>query len=118
MLRSFALMMMCVMLLSHGTASVAAPHGAGSAIGHTHHAEAADADAADRHDTEQSGTPGEGGDQDIDQDVAHGHPAADEAHKGGLLPPRLAMRDVRDPPGNDSPLTPVQSAPLLEPPTA
>ncbi|MCY7397326.1 MAG: hypothetical protein LH466_00610 [Sphingomonas bacterium] len=118
MLRFFALMMMCVMLLSHGTASVAAPHGAEPATGHTHHAEAADADAADRHDADQSGTAGDSSDQDIDLDVAHGHPAADKAHTGGLLPARLAMLDVRDPPGNDLPLTPVQSAPLLEPPTA
>jgi len=116
MLRFLALMMMCVMLLSHGTASVAAPHGAESAIGHTHHDEAAD--TVDRHDADSSNTLGADGDQDIDQDVAHGHPAADEAHKGGLLPTRLAMRDVRDPPAHDSPLTPIQSAPLLEPPTA
>ncbi len=114
--RFFALMMMCVMLLSHGTASVAAPHGSGSGIGHIHHAEAGD--AADRHDADQSGTASEGSDQDIDQDIAHGHPSADEAHKGGLLPTRLEMRDVRDPPTHDSPLTPIQSAPLLEPPTA
>jgi len=118
MLRFFALMMMCVMLLSHGTASVAAPHGADSAIGHIHHDDAEASDAADRHDADPSSTLGEGSDQDIDQDVAHGHPAADQAHKGGLLPPRLAMRDILDPPGNDSPLTPIQSAPLLEPPTA
>ncbi len=118
MLRFFALMMMCVMLLSHGTASVAAPHGAESAIGHTHHAEAEDADAADQHVADQSGTTGEDSDQDIDLDVAHGHPAADKAHTGGLLPARLATRDVRDTPAHDSPLTPIQSAPLLEPPTA
>jgi len=116
MLRLLGLMMMCVMLLSHGTAGVAAPHGAESAVGHTHHAEAeaADADAADWHNADPSGELGEDG----DLDVAHGHPAADKAHTGGSLPLRLAMRDVRDPPGNDSPLTPVQSDPLLEPPLA
>ena len=110
--------MMCVMLLSHGTASVAAPHGVDSGIGHFHHDVAEDSNAADRHDADPSTTQGESSDQDIDQDVAHGHPAADQAHRGGLLPPRLALRDVLDSPGDQSPLTPIQSAPLLEPPTA
>lgn len=118
MVRFLALLMVCVMLLSHGTASVALPHGAGPAIGHTHHADAAQADAGDRHGSDQSGMAGEDSDQDIDLDVAHGHPAADKAHTGGLLPARPVMRDVRDTPAHDSPLTPIQSAPLLEPPTA
>ena len=116
MLRFFAMMMVCVMLLSHGTASVAAPHGAESTIGHTHHAEDADAgaEAVDRHDADQSGAVGEGGETDI----AHCHAWADQARNGGLLPARLKIRDVLDPPTHHSALTPIQSAPLLEPPTA
>lgn len=118
MVRFLSLLMVCVMLLSHGTASVAAPHGAEPAIGHTHHAGAGDAVAADRYDADQSGAAGEGSGQDIDQDFAHGHPSEYQAHKDHLLPARLAMRDVRDPPAPAAPLTPVRSAPLLEPPTA
>ena len=114
MLRLFAMMMMCVMLLSHGTAGVAAPHGAEPTIGHTHHAEDADADAVDPHDADKSGTAGEGSEKDI----AHGHASADQVRNGGLLTARLKIRDVLDPPTHDSALTPIQSAPLLEPPTA
>ena len=116
MLRFFAMMMVCVMLLSHGTASIAAPHGAASTIGHTHHAEDADADAdaVDRHDADKSGTAGEGSEMDI----AHSHASADQARICGLLPARLKIRDDLDPPTHHSPLTPIQSAPLLEPPTA
>ena len=116
MLRFFAMMMVCVMLLSHGTASIAAPHGAESTIGHTHHAgdADADADAVDRHNADQSGSAGEGGETDI----AHCHAWADQARNGGLLPARLKIRDVLDPPTHHSALTPIQSAPLLEPPTA
>ena len=118
MLRFFAMMMVCVMLLSHGTASVAAPHGVASTIGHIHHGEDADADAdsgaVDRHDADKSGAAGEGSEMDI----AHGHSSADQVRNGGLLPARLKIRDVLDPPAHDSLLTPIQSAPLLEPPTA
>ena len=116
MLRFFAMMMVCVMLLSHGTASVAAPHGGESTIGHTHHAgdADADADAVDRHDADQSGAAGEGSETDI----AHCHAWADQARNSGLLPARLEIREVRDPPTRHSALTPIQSAPLLEPPTA
>ena len=116
MLRFFAMMMVCVMLLSHGTASIAAPHGAESTIGHAHHAgdADADADAVDRHNADQSGAAGEGGETDI----AHCHAWADQARNGGLLPARLKIRDVLDPPTHHSALTPIQSAPLLEPPTA
>ena len=116
MLRFFAMMMVCVMLLSHGTASIAAPHGAESTICHTHHAgdADADADAVDRHNADQSGSAGEGGETDI----AHCHAWADQARNGGLLPARLKIRDVLDPPTHHSALTPIQSAPLLEPPTA
>ena len=116
MLRFFAMMMVCVMLLSHGTASIAAPHGAESTIGHTHHAgdADADADAVDRHNADQSGSAGEGGETDI----AHCHAWADQARNGGLLPARLKIREVLDPPTHHSALTPIQSAPLLEPPTA
>ena len=116
MLRFFAMMMVFVMLLSHGTASIAAPHGAESMIGHTHHAEDADADedAVDRHDADQSGATGKGSEKDI----AHSHASADQARNGVFLPTRLKIRDVLDPPAHDSLLTPIQSAPLLEPPTA
>ena len=116
MLRIFAIMMVFMMLLSHGTASIAAPHGAESMIGHAHHAGDADAgaEAVDRHDADQSGAVGEGGETDI----AHCHAWADQARNGGLLPARLKIRDVLDPPTHHSALTPIQSAPLLEPPTA
>ena len=88
MLRFLAMMMVCVMLLSHGTAGVAAPHGAESTIGHTHHAEDADADPVDRHNADKSGTAGEGSEMDI----AHSHASADQARNGGLLPARLKIR--------------------------
>ena len=114
MLRFFAMMMVCVMLLSHGTAGVAAPHGAEPTIDHTHHAEDADADAVDRHNADKSGAAGEGSEKDI----AHCHASADQVRNGGLLPTRLKIRDVLDPPAHGSLLTPIQSAPLLEPPTA
>ena len=113
-LRLFAITMMCVMLLSHGTAGVAAPHGAGSTIDDTQHAEDADADAVDPHDVDKSGTAGGGGEKDI----AHDHALADQARNGGPIPARLKIRDVLDPPTHDSLLTPIQSTPLLEPPTA
>ena len=112
--RFFAVMMICVMLLSHGTASIAAPHGAGSTIEHTHHAEHAVADVVDRHDADESGAADKGSEKDI----AHSHASADQARNGVLLPTRLKIRDVLDSPTHHSPLTPIQSAPLLEPPTA
>ena len=114
MLRFFAMMMVCVMLLSHGTAGIAAPHGVASTIEHTHHAEHAVADVVDRHDADKSGTADEGSEMDI----AHCHASADQVRNGGLLTARLKICDVRDPPARHSALNPIQSAPLLEPPTA
>lgn len=122
MLRALALLMICVLMLSHGTMSLAAPHGPDSAIGHTHDHAVETASADDHHegqpDTELGDEVGDTDESTMDADVAHVHPAADEVRLTDPFGPRLASRDVRDPPVPDDPLAPVKSAPLLEPPLA
>jgi hypothetical protein len=122
MLRLFALLMICVLTLSHGTMGAATPHAPGSAIDHAHDHVVETASAEDHHevqaDVAQGDETGNTDESAMDADVAHVHPAADEVRLADAIGPRLVLRDVRDPPVPDALLAPVKTAPLLEPPAA
>lgn len=122
MIRVLALLMICVVTFSHGTMSLGAPHGF-SAASHTHDHDAIETQSVEDHEqTADRAAPGnftqpsDGG--VVDADVAHVHPAADEARLANAFGVRLMLREARDFPVHDSPLAPTSTAPLLEPPSA
>lgn len=113
MLRALALLIICVLLSSHGAMTLAAPHGLNGVKGHIHEL---GPDAG--HDAGTDVVADAADDQDLDREGAHMHQVADEAPQGTALLVRLKVADMRDPPTPDSPLVPTRLAPLLEPPSA
>lgn len=125
MTRLIALLMLCVLTLSHGSAGASVPH-ADHGI-HTHaqgHDHGSTIDDRDEHDMDAlaNGTIDEasdtGRDAPVERDVAHVHPAADMVPQIAPVssPTFVDLGHARPP--SAGPLVSTDPAPLLEPPSA
>lgn len=116
MMRLFALVMICVLTMSHGTMGMAAPHAAKvvHSPGHSYqHDGVASADgAAEPADGDTDESP------PVDQDIAHVHSAGDMLPALGDIPAQHFACLVHMGPPSSGPLGSTDPAPLLEPPSA
>lgn len=125
MLRLLTALLVCVLVFSHGTMGIAAPHG--DVAGHSHvgehpHDAQLEADDGDHHsdlvdiDADTADSRSQSNDSKS-AEVAHAHATADQVPETAALPgqPLGGMR----PTGLVvSPLASAPQAPLLEPPSA
>lgn len=125
MLRLLTALLICVLVFSHGTMGIAAPHGSASGHSHVgehshdvqpvaedgdHHADVVDIDADTTDSRSQS-------DDSKAAEVAHAHAAADRVAATATLP-NQPLGGVRPTGLVVTPLASAPQAPLLEPPSA
>lgn len=120
MMRLFALLMICVLTMSHGTPGMAAPHVAQSVHSHSHghHHDAGPGQGAAAHDADESRASDQDESRAIDQDIAHVHSAADMVPGLGDMPAHLVARAIHMRPPPPGPFGSTEPAPLLKPPSA
>lgn len=117
MTRLIALLMLCVLTLSHGSAGASVPH-ADHGV-HTHAPGHDHGSAIDDHDVDTMDEASDTGrDAPIERDVAHVHPAADMVPQIAPVssPTFVNLGHARPP--SAGPLVSTDPAPLLEPPSA
>ncbi len=120
MTRLIALLMLCVLTLSHGSAGASVPH-ADHGI-HTHsqgHDHGSAIDDRNDHDNDPIDEATDTGrDAPVERDVAHVHPAADMVPQIAPVssPTFVDLGHARPP--SAGPLVSTDPAPLLEPPSA
>ena len=120
MLRLFALIMICVLGVSHGAASVAAPHAAVGVHSHEHeddHPSAGESVDA-QHVDESADNDGNDSFPDDQNDVAHVHPVADMVPMFAGVPAQRLAKSGHLRPRPPGALVSTEPSPLLEPPSA
>ena len=120
MTRLIALLMLCVLTLSHGNAGASVPHadlGVHShAQGHDHGSAIDDPKDHDINPIDQASDTGR--DAPIERDVAHVHPAADMVPQVAPVSSPMFVDLGHARPPSAGPLVSIDPAPLLEPPSA
>ncbi len=119
MLRSLTALLIAVLLSSHGTMGMAAPHADRSVHTHVMH---------DSHDVEKQTSDADHGTEvsDVDSntggstesDAAHAHPAADQIPPAGMILASCLFGDMSHAGLVVTPLRSADQSPLLEPPSA